>query len=100
MNLPNLQKTLIAAARKQPPEDHVPYAFEKRIMARLTAVPRFDEWSQWVRSLWYGATVCAAIALFMSVWSLAPDTEQDLAANFSRDIEQTILAFGESENLW
>jgi len=100
MNLPDLQNKLIAAARKHPPADEVPYAFEKRIMARLAATPRLDEWTQWIRSLWYGAAVCAAVALFMSIWTLAPDTEQDLAANFSQDIEQTILPADEAENNW
>ena len=100
MNLPDLQNKLIAAARKHPPADEVAYAFEKRIMARLAATPRFDEWTQWIRSLWYGAAVCAAVALFMSIWSFAPDTEQDLAVNFSQDIEQTILPADEAENNW
>jgi len=100
MNLRDLQNKLIVAARKQAPEARVPYAFEKRIMARLAKTPRFDEWGQWVRSLWYGAAVCASIALLMSIWSVAPETEQEMATNFSQGIEQTILAAGESENLW
>ena|SRR6185503_20074571 len=100
MNLNELQKKLLGAARKNPPGDHVPYAFEKRIMARLASAPRFDEWTAWVRPLWYGAGVCTAVALFMSVWSFELDADQDLAAYFSRDIEQTILAPDDAENLW
>lgn len=99
MNLDELQKKLIAAARRNPPGDQVPYAFEKRIMARLAAAPRLDEWMAWVRPLWYGAGVCAAVAVFMSVWSFAPDAEQDLAAYFSQDIEQNILGSDDAENL-
>jgi len=100
MNLTGLQNKLIDAAKKNPPGDQVPYAFEKRIMARLTAVPRFDGWAQWVRSLWYGAAVCAAVALCMSVWSFAPDDEQELAANFSQDLEQTILPADGAASAW
>ena len=100
MNLAQLQNKLIDAARKNPPGDQVPYAFEKRIMARLAAVPQFDEWMQWVRSLWYGAAVCAAVAICMSVWSFAPDDELELAANFSQDLEQTILPAGDADSAW
>jgi len=35
MNLVELQKKLIAAARANAPADNVPYAFEKRITALL-----------------------------------------------------------------
>jgi hypothetical protein len=100
MNLDKLYHKLVAAARKNPPGDHVPYAFERRVMARLAAAPRFDEWAAWARSLWYGAAVCAAVAVLMSVWSFSPDGEQDLAANFSQDLEQTILSPADVENPW
>jgi hypothetical protein len=100
MKLDKLQQKLVAAARKNPPGDQVPYAFEQRIMARLAAMPRFDEWAAWVRSLWCGAGVCAAVAVLMSVWSFAPDAEQEFAGNFSQDLEQTILAPDDAENSW
>ena len=100
MNPGKLQTKLIAAAKKNPPGDQVPYAFEKRIMARLATVPRFDEWAQWVRSLWYGAAVCALVAVGMGAWSFAPDDEQELAANFSQDIEQTILPADDADSTW
>ena len=35
MNINLLQEKLIRAARHHPPSEHVPYAFEQRIMARL-----------------------------------------------------------------
>jgi hypothetical protein len=100
MNLDELQNKLMAAARKSPPADRVPYAFEQRVMARLVTTPRFDEWAAWVRSLWYGAGVCTAVAVLMSVWSFTPDADQELAANFSQDLEQTILAPDDVENSW
>jgi len=100
MNLDELQNKLMAAARKNPPADQVPYAFEQRIMARLAVAPRLDEWAAWVRSLWYGAAVSVAVAVLMSVWSIAPDADQDLAANFSQDLEKTILSPNDVGNPW
>jgi hypothetical protein len=100
MNLDELQNKLLAAARKHPPGDHVPYAFEQRIMARLAAAPRFDEWAAWARSLWCGAGFCTAVAVLIGVWSFAPDPELDLAAHFAQDLEQTILTPDDAENSW
>ena len=39
MNLVELQKKLLALARTTPPDERVPYAFEKRVMAALLAKP-------------------------------------------------------------
>ena len=56
MNLDDLQKKLLAAARSHPPVDAVPYAFEKRIMARLGAARNVaDGWTFWGRALWRAA---------------------------------------------
>lgn len=101
MNLTELHRKLIAVARRSEPDDTVPYAFEKRIMARLSAVPRPDEWLAWVRALWVGAGACAALALCLSVWSHHSTDESSFASNFAQDLEQTILdSTVESENLW
>jgi len=105
MNLPELQKKLLAAARRNPPGDQVPYAFEKRIMARLTAAPRpgeslaSGEWLAWSRALWLGAAACTAIALLTSVW--APPAADDSGSSFSEGVEQTILASSDDfDNAW
>ena len=45
MNLAELEQKLVAAARANPPSDGVPYAFEKRIMARLATRPVMDDWA-------------------------------------------------------
>lgn len=89
MNLSELQKKLLAAARRNPPDDQVPYAFEKRIMARLTAMPKPSEWLAWSRALWFGAAACVAVALITSVLPLrATDDDDD---SFSEGVEQSIL---------
>ena len=99
MNLPELQKKLLAAARRNPPGDQVPYAFEKRIMARLTAAPPPGEWLAWSRALWLGAAACTAIALLTSVW--APPAADDNGSSFSEGVEQTILASSDDfDNAW
>jgi len=90
MNLPELQKKLLVAARRNPPGAQVPYAFEKRIMARLTEAPRPSEWLAWSRALWFGAAACAVIALTVSVW--APSAAANGDTHFSDGIVETIMA--------
>ena len=87
MNLEALRKKLLAAARSNPPSDAVPYAFEKRILARLTARPAEDPGLLWGRALWRGAMACVAVSLLLSAWSLfsAPD-------NSRADLEETMIA--------
>jgi len=90
MNLPELQNKLLAAARQNPPDDHVPYAFEKRIMSRLIAAPKPSEWLAWSRALWFGAAACVAVALITSLLPLqATDDDDD---SFSEGVEQSIMA--------
>ena len=79
MNLDDLQKKLLAAARSHPPADAVPYAFEKRIMARLGAARNVaDGWTFWGRALWRAAVPCVAMTLLLAVWtSVVPVTNHD-----------------------
>lgn len=100
MNLDDLHKKLIAVARANPPSDRVPYAFEKRILARLPSLPAPDEWAGWVRALWCSAGVCAAIAIMLGVWTTMPANEPELGASFCHDLEQTILASTDGEPNW
>jgi hypothetical protein len=101
MNLAELHKKLIASARSHPPDDAVPYCFEQRIMARLKALPKPDEWALWARSLWCGAGACVAIALCIGIWSFSSEREVDVAGTFSHAVEQTILASaGEGDAAW
>jgi hypothetical protein len=44
MQLDSLKQKLIAAARQDAPSDRVPFAFEKRIMARLAGAGVPDGW--------------------------------------------------------
>jgi len=89
MDLSNLRKKLIAAAQSNPPGEQVPYAFEKRIMARLVALPRIDEWVWWSRALWRGAAVCTLVALLFSAWSLTAGRD---SSSGPVDLEDTVVA--------
>src|SRR5258708_1302067 len=93
MNLDDLQKRLLVAARNHPPADTVPYAFEKRIMARLGPAPAMaDGWTWWARALWRAAVPCVAMTLLLAVWTVAvPVTNHDA----DLDIESAI--FGADE---
>ena len=102
-----LEKKLIAAAQKNSPRDHVPYAFEQRVMAGLK-LPReirlLDPLSWWSRALWIGAGACAAVALVSSVWSFASEESGDGTSSFSQEVEQTLFTAADvannGENVW
>jgi hypothetical protein len=96
MNLDQLQKKLIAAARTQPLEDRVPYAFEKRILARLATPPAVDTASLWARALWRAAVPCVAITILLAAWSFSSGSSDTSAKasseNLSQQFEQTLFA--------
>ena len=92
MNLAELQKKLIAAARLQPPDNRVPYAFEKRIMALLAERAEAAQRTFWVRGLWRAAVSCVALAVVCGAVSLfAPDVAEN-GNDLSQDLENTLLA--------
>ncbi len=90
MNLLELQHKLIAAARAARPDDRVPYAFEKRIMARLAGQPALNPWLDWERGLIRAAafSVVAALALGLGAYFLPAGNQETL----SQDVEKTLLA--------
>jgi hypothetical protein len=83
MNASDLQTKLIEAARQEPPQDHVPYAFEKRIMAHLAGLSPLNYWALWGRPLWRAALSCVAVTLLCVVWSVAATTPKGAAASKS-----------------
>lgn len=101
MNLENLQNKLLSIARKNPPSDRVPFAFEKRIMARL-AKPMMDHWSVWGRALWRAAAACVVAMALLGGWSFQTAENDDL----SQDLKNTVFAALEehpatsSEEIW
>ncbi|HEY4414935.1 MAG TPA: hypothetical protein VGO57_04505 [Verrucomicrobiae bacterium] len=94
MNLPELQEKLIAAARaNNPPSDHVPYAFEKRITALIQARSVRAGMDAWVQGLWRAALSCVVIAVACGAWAFfAPDTTATTSEDLSQNFDTTLLA--------
>lgn len=91
MKLNDLQSKLIAAARTRNPGDGVPYAFEKRIMARLRSAPPINAWSAWGKVLWQAAASCVALTVLCGVWSVSSVKHSD-TENFAADFETAVYA--------
>ena len=92
MNLTELQRKLLAAARRNLPSDRVPFAFERRVMARLTVQPLLDVWALWARALWRAAAPCVAVMLVLGAWSLFTPAKPPPPSDLSQDLENTLLA--------
>jgi hypothetical protein len=96
MNIEGLRQKLLAVARAHQPADRVPYAFEKRILARLSGRPVTDRWAEWALPLWRGAATCVLAMSLFSAISLYHSHNAAIARNgseeISPDFEQTMLA--------
>ena len=80
MDIDRLQTELLRAARADRPSDHVPLAFERRVMARLAERIRRDPWSEWTAAFWRAAMSGGAIALLAVAVNLAtPGAVNDVA---------------------
>jgi hypothetical protein len=94
MNVDELQKKLIAAARANVPGDHVPYAFEKRVTALLASRVAPQNLDLWVRGLWRAAVSCVAISIVCGTWAFFNPTATTTATadDLSQNFENTLLA--------
>ena len=92
MNVAELQKKLLAASRASAPEDRVPYAFEKRVLALLASRPGVDRWVFWTRGLWQAAISCAAIALLLGAWLYVDSATSSNTTDLAQNFENTLLA--------
>jgi hypothetical protein len=92
MDLEKLQLKLMTVAKAHPPSDQVPYAFEKRIMARLTAPVKVDEWALCGRWLWRAVTPCMSLMVGLGVWVLATMHTEPESQNLEQAIENTLLS--------
>ena len=107
MNLDNLQHKLIAAARAEQPSDRVPYAFEKRVMARLAEV-RADLLGAWSHALWRAAGLCIAVMLLSGAWTFLSDDDaaglvgDNSNRDFAQEFESTLLvsAYSPTDSPW
>ncbi len=92
MNLPELEKKLIAAARRTPPDERVPYAFEKRIMSLIAERTGADQWVFWAQGLWRTAIPCVALAVVICAALSFSSGLSDNGSDLSQDFENTLLA--------
>lgn len=107
MNLNNLQHKLIATARAAQPSDRVPYAFEKRVMARLAEV-QADLLGAWSHGLWRAAILCVAIMLLCGTWAFFSERASDSFIgdnsnrDFAQELESTLLvsAYSPADSSW
>ncbi|HEX4343754.1 MAG TPA: hypothetical protein VH255_10200 [Verrucomicrobiae bacterium] len=100
MNLIDLQKKLIGAARGRRPNDHVPYAFEKRIIARLVSQPVADVWLVWSRGLWRAVAPCVGVMVLLAAWTFFTPVQPPAKGmgNLSQDFENTMFAAVDQDN--
>ncbi|MDB6112092.1 MAG: hypothetical protein JWR69_3842 [Pedosphaera sp.] len=90
MNLSELHRKLISAAKANPPGDSVPYTFEKRMLARLSGRPALDAWGLWAHGLSRAAGLCVVAALLLAGWSsVLPGTNTE---TLSQDVQTTLFA--------
>ena len=92
MNLAELQRKLTVAARRQTPDDRVPYAFEKRIMALIAERAAASGRVLWVRGLWRAAVSCVVVAAACGAVSIFTPASSDNGNDLSQDFENTLLA--------
>ncbi len=98
MNLVELHRKLIAAARAHPPTDKVPYAFEKRIMARLERRPILDHARLLAQAWWRAALPCVAIMLLLAAWSAFVPASKVAPRDYSQEFENTVLAAADQDS--
>lgn len=80
----------LTVARELPVNERTPYAFEKRIMARIAHAP-VDTVSEWAHVLWRAVAPCVGIMLVAAAASFAA-MSGDTTPDESPDLEATVFA--------
>jgi hypothetical protein len=97
MNLAELERKLIAAARSHPPDDRVPYAFSKRVMARVQSRPAVDGVALWANALWRSAAACLVVVLLVGAAAFFLPRATHSSSDLSQDFETTMLSAADQE---
>ena len=95
MNIEGIRQKLLAAARAQQPDDRVPFAFEKRMMALILGRPAPDHWAMWVAPLWRAAVSCVAVMMLfgaVSFYTASRDNNAAMTGALAQDFDQTLYA--------
>jgi hypothetical protein len=86
-------RQLIEAARAIPTDYRVPYAFEKRIMARLAGLKPVDPLTLWGEALWRGAVFCLALAVVLAVGAtFLPSQAAGNTDTLTEAVQSTVFA--------
>ena len=85
-------------AQAQTPDERVPYAFEKRIMAHLRNSKAADIWTIWSGAMWRAAFSCLLICFLTGVAISYSDASS--AELFASDLERTVLAPVDVDDSW
>lgn len=80
----------VKIARQVAPDERVPYAFEKRVMASLTPVSSPDALTQWTRALWRAVAPCLAVMVIAVFVSFSQATEAP-AIDLDAALETAVL---------
>ena len=89
MKLDQIIEKLLFSAKNDTPSDHVPYAFEKRIMANITEQPQTtDSWLDLGRLLWRAVVPYTAVAMLAAATWLTISPAQNSHVVPSSDIEE------------
>lgn len=91
MKIAELQDKLVAAARSEKPCDKVPFAFEKRVMARIAELPAIEQATEWASALWRSATACLVVAVLSAAWVLVEPAANTGTLDFSDQLENAVL---------
>ncbi|MBL9173229.1 MAG: hypothetical protein JNL10_06840 [Verrucomicrobiales bacterium] len=101
MDYEKLRRRLLETARRNPPSDRVPYAFERRIMANLPVSGRSDASALafWTRGFWRGALsgVAAAGIMMGSLGVVSDRGMEEVDMNSGDSLEEALLASTQAE---
>jgi hypothetical protein len=87
-----IRQRLLAAGRSLPPADHVPYAFEKRIMAQLGRAKALEPWLFWNQILWRCAGPCVALTLLVGALAWWGPGSIQASDSLTVDLETVVYA--------
>lgn len=85
-----MPEEFVKLAREIPRDEHVPYAFEKRVMASLRSASAPDPLLLWTRALWRAVAPCFGVMLIAVAVSLSH--RDDVAADADLDLDNAVLA--------
>jgi hypothetical protein len=92
MDSEELRQRLLAAARVCPPNEAVPHAFEKRVMARLARQPAAEGWAVWSQVLWRAVAPCVLITFCLGVWAYFSAEKGSDHETCAAELEATVCA--------